>query len=55
MVSGQTVARARELGLNPEDYLNRNDAYNFFKQVGGLIEMGPTGTNVNDIAIALVY
>jgi hydroxypyruvate reductase len=55
IVTGQTCARARALGLDPEAYLNNNDSNTFFKQVGGLIELGPTGTNVNDIAIALVY
>ncbi len=55
IVTGQTCARARALGLDPEAYLNNNDSYTFFRQVGGLIELGPTGTNVNDIAIALVY
>lgn len=55
IVTGETCARARALGLDPAAYLNDNDSYNFFRQVGGLIELGPTGTNVNDIAIALVY
>ncbi len=54
-VTGQTCARARAMGLNAEEFLNNNDSYHFFKQVGGLIELGPTGTNVNDLAIALVY
>jgi glycerate 2-kinase len=53
--TGQTVARGREMGLNAAQYLNNNDSYTYFQQVGGLIELGPTGTNVNDIAIALVY
>lgn len=55
LATGETCARARAMGLDPEDYLNRNDAYHFFEQVGGLISMGPSGTNVNDIAVALVY
>jgi hydroxypyruvate reductase len=55
IATGETCARARAMGLKPEDYLNNNDSYTFFKEVGGLIELGPTGTNVNDIAVALVY
>ena len=34
--------------------LQNNDAYHALKQVGGLIITGPTGTNVNDVAVALV-
>ncbi|MCS7061160.1 MAG: MOFRL family protein, partial [Anaerolineae bacterium] len=48
-----TVARARALGLDPLDYLDRNDSYHFFKPLGDLIITGPTGTNVADIVIAL--
>jgi glycerate 2-kinase len=55
VATGETYSRAREMGLDPQEYLNSNDAYNFFKQVGGLIELGPTGTNVNDILVALAY
>ena len=36
------------LGLNPTDYLNRNDGYGFFSSLGTLIHTGPTRTNVND-------
>ena len=34
--------------------LQNNDAYHALKQVGGLIITGPTGTNVNDVAVAQV-
>ncbi len=55
IVTGQTCARARELGLDPQEYLNKNDSYGFFDRLGDLIRIGATGTNLNDIAIALVY
>jgi glycerate 2-kinase len=55
IVTGQTCARAREMGLDPQEYLNNNNSYVFFQQVGELIQLGPTGTNVNDIVVALVY
>lgn len=48
-VTGETMARASALGIEPEDYLNRNDAYHFFEKTGGLIVTGPSGTNVNDL------
>jgi len=49
-----TLARARAKGLDATSFLQRNDAYTFFAHVGGLVCPGPTGTNVNDLMIALV-
>ncbi len=48
-----TVQRARELGLDPRDYLDRSDSYTFFERLGDLIVTGPTGTNVRDLRIVL--
>jgi hydroxypyruvate reductase len=36
-------------GLNPTDYLERNDSYHYFEPLGDLIKTGPTLTNVNDL------
>lgn len=49
LVDGRTADRAAKLGLNPEDMLRRHDSYRFFKNVGGHLRTGPTGTNVNDL------
>lgn len=49
VVTGDTLARAEELGLNPDDFLARHDAYHFFDALGDLLKPGPTRTNVNDI------
>jgi hydroxypyruvate reductase/glycerate 2-kinase len=54
LVDGETMARARAKGLDPDAYLAENDSYNFFKQVGGLLITGPTGTNVMDVQIIIV-
>jgi glycerate 2-kinase len=54
-VTGDTLPRARALDLDAEHYLNDNDSYNFFAQVGGLVITGPTGTNVNDLMFGLAY
>ncbi len=54
IVDGNTFKKARALGLNPRDYLERNDSYTFFKQIDGLFITGPTGTNVMDIQILVV-
>jgi glycerate 2-kinase len=49
IVTYQTMQRAQKLGLDPEVYLNNNDAYSFFEKVEGLVKIGATGTNVNDL------
>ncbi|WP_044255663.1 glycerate kinase [Rhodopirellula sp. SWK7] len=53
-VDGAVHRRAMELGLSPDGFLERNDAYRFFEQTGGLLVTGPTGTNVCDVRVALV-
>lgn len=54
MVDGTTIARARELGLNPQDYLDDNNSYAFFEKCGGLLVTGATGTNVMDLQILVI-
>lgn len=51
---GDTLAELAERGLKPSVVLKENDAYHALKAVDGLIFTGPTGTNVNDIAVALL-
>jgi glycerate 2-kinase len=53
VVTGETVARARALGLDPRAALEANDSYPFFDALGDLIRTGPTGTNVNDLLFIL--
>lgn len=48
-----TVERASNAGIDPQDFLDRNDSYHFFQPLGDLILTGPTGTNVADVVIAL--
>jgi len=51
---GDTVARARSLGLDAGRSLGNNDSNSFFRALGDLIVTGPTLTNVNDIYGVLV-
>lgn len=51
---GETVARLADLGMDAEAYLNENDSYHALAACDGLIVTGPTGTNVNDVAVVLV-
>ena len=49
-----TRQRAELAGLDARDYLQRNDAYNYFLQLDDLIFTGPTRTNVNDFRALLI-
>lgn len=53
-VDGESSAALRAQGLSVYDVLQENDAYHALEKIGGLIITGPTGTNVNDVAVALV-
>ena len=53
VVDGQTAGRARRIGVDPYGALSHNDSYNFFREVGGHIITGATGTNINDICLLL--
>lgn len=46
--------RYRASSLSIEDHLRRNDAYTFFQEIGGLIQTGPTQTNVCDLRVVTV-
>ena len=54
IVTPDTLARAQALGLKAAEFLDRNDAYNFFGPLGDLVTPGPTFTNVNDFRALLV-
>jgi glycerate 2-kinase len=55
VATGETLARAREHGLDPLAALARNDAYPFFAALGDLLKPGMTGTNVNDLAFVFLH
>ncbi len=53
-VDYETAAALRAQGIHIFDVLKNNDAYHALEKVGGLVVTGPTGTNVNDVAVALL-
>ncbi len=55
LVTGDTISRARALGLNALEFLQTNDSYHFFKALGDLLITGPTGTNVNDLVFLFAF
>jgi glycerate 2-kinase len=48
-----TVDQGLKLGLKATEALRNNDSYGYFQKLGGLLITGPTGTNVNDIVVAM--
>lgn len=50
----ETHMELKALGIDEYDVLKENDAYNALDKIGGLIKTGPTGTNVNDVAVLLI-
>lgn len=54
ILTPHSLNRAYKMGIDPQTYLNRNDGYGFFEQLGDLYITGPTRTNVNDFRIILL-
>lgn len=53
-VDGQTDAALRTAGWDVFAALQNDDAYHALQAIGSLLITGPTGTNVNDVSVALV-
>jgi glycerate 2-kinase len=54
VIDGNTVMRAKALGLDPAAFLADNDSTGFFSALGDLLVPGPTFTNVNDFRAIVV-
>ena len=54
ILTPDTLARARGLGLNPGTSLANNDGHGFFESLGDAVGTGPTLTNVNDFRAVLI-
>jgi len=53
MVTGETAALARERAIDLGRCLREHDSYGALDALGGLIRIGPTGTNVADVVVGL--
>lgn len=53
-VDYETADTLTQKGIDIYDTLRNNDAYHALQACNGLIITGPTGTNVNDVAVALL-
>lgn len=54
-VTGKTNQTGLDLGLDSQNYLNENNAFEFLEKTGALIRTGPTGTNVNDLVLMFAF
>jgi glycerate 2-kinase len=55
VVTGESLERAQIMGLEPQKFLDRNDAYPFFESLDDLLRSGPTQTNVDDLTILFAF
>ncbi|MCC6679153.1 MAG: DUF4147 domain-containing protein [Phycisphaerales bacterium] len=55
IVTGRARAQARERGVDLRESLSGHDSHGSLGAIGALVRTGPTGTNVNHIAIGLGY
>jgi glycerate 2-kinase len=55
IVTGDSIPRARQLGLDPEYLLDNNDSFPFHEALGSLLITGLSGTNLNDLVVGLKY
>ena len=54
VISGETLARSRKIGVNLRSALRQHDTYAALKTLRCHIRTGPTGTNVNDLYLLLL-
>lgn len=55
IIDSNTLNRAKLFGLKPNRFLNENNSYKFFSILEDLVITGRTGTNVNDVVIAMLF
>jgi glycerate 2-kinase len=55
IITGATIQTIRRIGLDPDQALDQNDAYHALNAGNALLKTGPTGTNVADIVLGLIY
>ncbi len=51
VVTGDSVNNAKSEGVDAQDCLGRHDSYRFHQAAGTHVVTGPTGTNLNELAI----
>jgi hydroxypyruvate reductase len=55
VADGESFFRARNAGLDPQDFFRRSDSSSFFAALGDSIVTGPTGNNVRDMRLLIAF
>jgi glycerate 2-kinase len=55
VADGQTISRAKVLGMDPAQYLAESDSYSFFRTLGDTLDIGFTDNNVRDVRVWLDF
>jgi hydroxypyruvate reductase len=55
IADGQTVSRARALGMDPSRYLAESDSYSFFRSLGDTVDCGYMDNNLRDVRVWLDF
>jgi hydroxypyruvate reductase len=55
VADGQTISRARILGMDPARYLAESDSYSFFRSLGDTVDIGYMDNNLRDVRIWLDF
>jgi hydroxypyruvate reductase len=55
VADGQTISRARVLGMDPERYLAESDSYSFFRTLGDTVDIGYMDNNLRDVRVWLDF
>jgi glycerate 2-kinase len=55
IADGETLFRAKDAGLDPEDFFRRSDSFSFFAALGDTIVTGPTGNNLRDMRLLIAF
>jgi hydroxypyruvate reductase len=55
LVTGETCARARGLGLDVQGALEEHDSFGLLGRIEALVRVAPTGTNLNHVAVLMRY
>ncbi len=54
IADSSSLARAKELGLEPKVFLENNDSFHFFEKLSDAIITGLTGSNVADLYVVII-
>ena len=54
LADGETIARAKTMGLHAPTFLERNDSYTFFSRLDDLLMTGATKTNLMDLYLVVI-